>query len=64
MLMVVYIVTARKMSKYGDLSGTYFPVFGPKTGKYGPVKTPYLDSFYEVCRIPRTVIYRNIDFNC
>ena len=29
------------MSKYGVFSGSYFPVFGP-------VKTPYLDTFYAV----------------
>ena len=26
-------------------SGPYFPVFSPNTGKYGPEKTPYLDTF-------------------
>ena len=25
-----------------------FPVFSPKTGKYGPEKTPYLDTFHAV----------------
>ena len=29
-------------------SGPYFPVFGLNTGKYGPEKTPYLDTFYTV----------------
>ena len=29
------------MSKYGDFSG-------PNTGKYGPEKTPYLDTFHAV----------------
>ena len=28
-------------------SGPYFPVFSPKTGRYGPEKTPYWD-FYAV----------------
>ena len=37
--------TVWKMSKYGVISGSYFPVFGLNTGKYGPEKTPYLDSF-------------------
>ena len=44
------------MSKYGVISGLYFPVFGlntdihgvnppsPSTGKYGPEITPYLDT--------------------
>ena len=29
-------------------SGPYFPVFRPNTGKYGPEKLPYLDTFHEV----------------
>ena len=49
--------TARKMSKYGVISGPYFPVFGlntetsvfsPNTGKYGLEITPYLDTFLAV----------------
>ena len=32
--------TARKVSKYG--------VFSPNTGKYGPEKPPYLDTFHAV----------------
>ena len=43
------------MSKYGVFSGPYFPVvglntevFGLKTGKYGPEKAPYLDTFHAV----------------
>ena len=43
------------MSKYGDFSGPYFPVFGlylstlsPNAGKYGPDKAPYLDTFHAV----------------
>ena len=46
--------TAWKVSKYGVFSGPYFPVFGLNmerygvsglnTGKYGPEKTPYLDT--------------------
>ena len=34
------------MSKYGVFSGSHFSVFGRNTGKYGPEKTPYLDSFH------------------
>ena len=34
------------MSKYGVISGPYFPVFNPNTGKYGPEITPYLDTFH------------------
>ena len=29
-------------------SSPYFPVVSPKTGKYGPEKTPYLDKFHIV----------------
>ena len=36
------------MSKYGALSGPYFPAFGLNTGKYGPGKTPYLNTFHTV----------------
>ena len=44
---------AYKVSKYRVFSGPYFPVFGlntevPNTGKYGPEKTPYLDTFHAV----------------
>ena len=31
-----------------SFSGPYFPVFGLNTGKYGPEKTPYLDTFHTV----------------
>ena len=30
------------------ISGPYFPVFSPNTGKYGPEITPYLDTFHAV----------------
>ena len=33
------------MSKYAVISGPYFPVVNPNTGKYGPEITPYLDTF-------------------
>ena len=36
------------MSKYVVISGPYFPVFSPNTGKYGPDKTSYLGTFYAV----------------
>ena len=35
-----------KVSKYGVFSGPYFPVFELNTEKYGPEKTPYLDTFH------------------
>ena len=36
------------MSKYGVISGPYFPEFGVNTEKYGPEVTSYLDTFYAV----------------
>ena len=42
------MMTAGKVSKYGVFSGPYFPVFGLNTGKHGPEKTPYLDTFHAV----------------
>ena len=45
------------MSKYGVISTLYFPVFSPNTGKYGPEKTPYLDTFHAV-QIP--LIRKNV----
>ena len=29
-------------------SGPYFPIFGLNTGKFGPEKSSYLDTFHEV----------------
>ena len=51
--------TAWKVSKYGVISGPYFPVFGLNTeiyevnlriqsGKYGPEISPYLGTFHAV----------------
>ena len=36
-------------------SGLYFPVSSPNTGKYGPGKTPYLDTFHavEACNLTK-----------
>ena len=39
---------ARKVPKFRGFSGPYFPVFELNTGKYGPEKTPYLDTFLAV----------------
>ena len=36
------------MTKYGVFSGSYFPVFGLNTGKRGPKKILYLDTFHAV----------------
>ena len=43
-----FFITAWKVPKYGVFSGLYFPVFSPNTGKYGPEKYPYLDTFHAV----------------
>ena len=46
--------TAWKVFKYGVFSGPYFPVFELNTGKYGPEKTQYLDTFHTVRSIQDT----------
>ena len=40
--------TAWNVSKYGVISGPYFPVFGLNTGKYWPEITLYLGTFHAV----------------
>ena len=55
------------MSKYGIFSGPYFPVFGPNTRKYGPKKTPYLDTFHtvdklQICLINVNLYYQDVIF--
>ena len=40
--------TAWKVSKYGTISGLYFPVLRLNTGKYWQEKTAYLDNFHAV----------------
>ena len=40
--------------------GPYFPVFSPNTGKYGPEKTPYLDTFHAVKGLRVTKIVKQI----
>ena len=44
----MFTCTSWKVSKYGVFSGPYFSVLGLNTGKYGPEKTPYLDTFHAV----------------
>ena len=61
--------TAWKVSKYGAFSGSYFSAFGLNTeylsvfsvnaGKYGPGKTPYLDTFHVVLVVMTTCILHN-----
>ena len=45
------------MSKYGVISGPYFPVFGLNTGKDGPEITPYLDTFHTVSALENCMHY-------
>ena len=44
------IFTVLKVSKYEVFFGRYFPVFRLNTGRYGPEKTQYLDTFQTVIR--------------
>ena len=52
------------MSKYGFISGPYFPTFG----KYGPEITPYLDTFHVVIGTTKKkdALYKNLSLavNC
>ena len=61
------------MSKYGVFSSPHFPAFGlnrrdtsylsvfsPNLGKYGPGKTPYLDTFHAVNQNSNNSKYKNL----
>ena len=50
-----------KVSKYGVLSGPYFPVFGLNTGNYGPEKTPYLKRILKVVSIANNNFLSSIE---
>ena len=43
-----FSINAWKMSKCGVFSGPYFPASELNTGKYGPEKNTYLDTFHAV----------------
>ena len=45
------------MSRYGVISGPYFPVFGLNAGKYGLEITPYLDTFYALKLVSSSLKY-------
>ena len=45
---ISFIFTAWKVSKYGVISNSYFPVFSPNTEKYGPEITLYFDTLHSV----------------
>ena len=51
--------TVWNVSKYGVFSSPYFPAFGLNTGKYGPEKTPYLDTFHAVKTSTSTEYHSN-----
>ena len=44
--------------------GPYFPIFSSNTGKYGPEKIPYLDTFYVVSRQKHFVKSYNFVLDC
>ena len=54
-----FSLTVSKVSKNGVFSAPYFPAFSPNTGKYGPEKTPNLDTFHAV---PATILNESKDF--
>ena len=45
---VIASIHCMKVSKYGVISGAYFPVFSKNTEKYGPEITAYMDTFHVV----------------
>ena len=47
-LMILKCSTVQKVARYAVSSGPYFCVFGLNTGKYGPERFPYLDTFHAV----------------
>ena len=60
----IKIYIAWKVSKYGVISGLYFPVFGLNTGKYGPEITPYLDTFHAVIEKISNFHHRELQERC
>ena len=48
MIVLFNLALPEKCPNTEFFSGPYFPVFIPNTGKCGPGKTPYLDTFYAV----------------
>ena len=54
--------TEWKVSKYGVFSGPHFPAFSLNTGKYGPEKTPHLDTF-DVMVVRGMLIWGGIDWS-
>ena len=54
----------REVSKYGVISGPYFPVFGLNIGKYGHEKTPYLGTFHAVFVRPQWMMLGLFHVSC
>ena len=46
-----------EVSKYGVISGPYFPVFGLNTGKYRPEITPHFGNFSRSEIVVKSEIY-------
>ena len=53
-----------EVSKYGVVSGLYFPVFGLNTEKDGPEITPYLDAFHAVMIIEQQTVSSKKKWMC
>ena len=51
------------MSKYGVITGPYFSVFSPNTGKYRPEITPYIDTFHAVLSYNMGLINLKLEYN-
>ena len=53
-------MTLREKCPNAEFSGPYFPVFALNTAKYGPEKTPYLDSSHSVrcCHLGCEFVFR------
>ena len=63
MTLCVYFATALKVSKYGVFLSV-FSVVGLNTGKYGPEKTLYLDTFHVVCsKLAPAVFFSSLILN-
>ena len=58
--------TAQKECRYGLFFCPYFPVFRLNTGKYGPEKTSYLDTFLAVTPLAGSIVILLIQrtFSC
>ena len=58
------MATAWKVSKYGIVSGPYFPIFGLNTGKYRPEITRYFDTFHTVATSHTNMIEQMSEASC